>query len=56
MNNKIAHEHLINILGYDPLTGVFIWKVRPANWMKEGQIAGVKDPEGYRRIMKSGGR
>lgn len=34
-------------LDYDPLTGVFRWKVRPSNNMQIGAVAGCESSQGY---------
>lgn len=40
--------HVIRVrLGYDPLTGVFRWKVRPSNNVQIGAVAGCESLQGY---------
>lgn len=36
----LDHQILLDQLSYDPLTGVFIWKISPARQVKAGSIAG----------------
>lgn len=38
---KITHQTLTDVLGYDPATGVFTWKVARSNRVKVGSRAGV---------------
>lgn len=35
------------LFNYDPLTGVFSWRVSPCNFIKAGSAAGHASPEGY---------
>jgi len=42
MPSKISQEYLKSVLDYDPVSGIFIWKVSSANNQHEvGSIAGV---------------
>lgn len=45
----ITQQKLKELLHYSPETGIFTWKVRPANRVKVGQEAGSYSG-GYRRI------
>jgi hypothetical protein len=45
---------LVEFLSYDPSTGVFRWKKRPANRVKVGAEAGSLDKYGYRVVMLRG--
>lgn len=47
----ITHERLVALLSYDPETGVFRWKQRTSNRVKEGAVAGRDNGNGYRRVM-----
>lgn len=38
---KLTHEHLLDVLDYDPATGIFLWKVARSNRVKIGSRAGV---------------
>lgn len=39
-NHSITHEKLLSALEYNPATGVFVWKIRPAKNVSVGSIAG----------------
>lgn len=38
---ELTHEMLTDLLDYDPVTGIFVWKVRRSNRVKVGSRAGV---------------
>jgi hypothetical protein len=50
---SLDQARLKDLLHYDPLTGVFIWKVRIGNQIK-GAIAGSTDSHGHRQISIDG--
>jgi HNH endonuclease/AP2 domain-containing protein len=52
---KPTAERVRELLDYNPLTGVFLWRVSPANNTPAGTIAGA-DCDGYRLIRVAGGR
>lgn len=45
-----THEYVTSVLGYDPETGVFSWKVSNSNRIKVGDRAGVVARNGRRYI------
>lgn len=47
---KISHERLLQVLDYDPATGIFRWKIRGSNRIHVGDQAGVVNAKGYRFI------
>ena len=54
----VSREEVVRLLDYDPVTGIFIWKVRTAICVKIGAEAGSVFVNGngkpYRRIMIKG--
>jgi hypothetical protein len=52
--NTITNERLHELLNYDPETGVFTRKVRTANCIHIGDVAGYKRPSGYISIWIDG--
>ena len=50
MNEKerrLSHEHLLEILDYDPETGLFTWKKQMSPKALKGSVAGTHDGDGY---------
>lgn len=48
---KLTHERLLELLDFDPATGVFVWKVARSNRIKAGSRAGVVHrPSGGRYV------
>lgn len=47
---ELTAERLRELLSYDHETGVFIWRIRSAQRMHIGDIAGCRHIEGYRHI------
>lgn len=53
--NDLSAERVRSLLAYDPVTGVFRWKVRPAQHVALGSVAGHVDTQrGYRLIVIDG--
>ena len=46
----LTAERLREVLSYDPLTGVFLWKVSTSRRVSVGSVAGYTDQDGYLRI------
>jgi hypothetical protein len=46
----VTHRRLLELLTYDPLTGLFRWRIRPSGRIGAGEIAGNINPEGYRSM------
>ena len=51
---KLTQERLKELLGYDPETGVFIWKVANTNRIRVGGVAGYLHHSGYLNISING--
>lgn len=47
---ELTAEKLRELLHYDPEIGIFTWKVRAANRVKVGNLAGCQNNEGYLQI------
>jgi hypothetical protein len=51
----LAHQQVLDALEYNPATGIFRWKIRPAKNVKAGTVAGGKSYSGgYRYIRLNG--
>lgn len=53
-NDALTHEQALAMFDYNPETGALTWKVRKANCIKVGAIAGAVTSEGYRRVEVDG--
>ena len=49
-----ARIRVAELLDYDPLTGIFVWKVGQSNRAQKGSRAGTNRGGGYRRIAIDG--
>lgn len=45
--NDLTAEYLRKLLHYNPETGIFVWKIKPANCVQPGAIAGSIVTDGY---------
>jgi hypothetical protein len=52
--NHITHERLLELLEYDPDTGIFKWKVNRKRLAKVGTTAGSINGSGYIHISVDG--
>ena len=52
--NVLNQENIKKALDYNPLTGVFIWKVSNKSAVKAGDMAGCLDSDGYSIIRVFG--
>ena len=50
----IKHDRLLELLGYNPDTGLFTWKVARKRLAKLGTEAGSTNGSGYRQISADG--
>jgi len=46
----LSQKRLKEVLNYDPMMGVFTWKIQRCGKGRIGQVAGCKDSAGYIRI------
>jgi hypothetical protein len=51
---KITHARLLEVLEYNPATGVFVWKKALSRRVKPGDIAGCAAHRGYRLVKVDG--
>ena len=51
---KLTHARLLEVLDYDPLTGIFTWKVNTGKKQLAGKQAGTVDLKGYIAISIDG--
>jgi len=50
----LTQERLKELLHYNPETGIFIWLISKAKWLKAGDIAGCIRSDGYISIRSDG--
>jgi len=56
-SSKLSTSELKKLLHYDPLTGIFIWLVKPSNLVEAGARAGSwNEAAGYRYLTVRGKR
>lgn len=51
---KLTHARLLEVLDYNPLTGIFTWKINTGKKQLAGKQAGTIDPKGYVAISIDG--
>jgi hypothetical protein len=51
----LTHERLLELLAYDPVTGIFTRLTKSGRW-QAGDVCGWKNGNGYIRIELEGGR
>jgi len=44
---ELTHQRLLEVLSYDPVTGIFTWRVALARRVRVGDVAGGKREGGY---------
>lgn len=49
--HKVSLKRLVELLSYDPITGLFRWKVRMSDRVGPGDSAGTLYPDGSRYIL-----
>ena len=54
IKNDLTYADVSGVLDYDPITGVFRWRVNRGRGVKAGDVAGSHDSQGYRQIGISG--
>jgi hypothetical protein len=52
--SSLSAERLREVLHYDPLTGIFSWRVKTAARIKVGDVAGSINKHGYRYVHFDG--
>jgi hypothetical protein len=50
LTETLLYQRLLDVLNYNPETGVFIWKIQLSGKGKIGSVAGCVTPSGYRQI------
>lgn len=53
-DRKLTARRVRELLIYDPLTGLFLWRVNRTGSARAGTIAGTLDTDGYRQIRIDG--
>ena len=54
MSEKLTQERLKELLNYDPVTGVFTWRVTTGNGVQAGDVVGCIRPKGYVQVSVDG--
>jgi hypothetical protein len=50
INGTLTHARLLEVVYYDPATGVFTWRIRVAKNIPIGRRAGSVEPSGFRYV------
>jgi len=53
-DRPLTHERLIEALQYDPITGLFLWRITASPKAVAGSVAGTINKRGYRIIRIDG--
>ena len=53
-STPLTIKRLREVLDYDPLTGVFVWRIRTSSRAGQGDVAGFGDGKGYIAIRLDG--
>lgn len=51
VDSGLSHARLLEMLSYDPLTGIWRWRIRRGGSAMRGQIAGYLRKDGYLQVI-----
>jgi hypothetical protein len=52
----LSHADVLHLWTYDPITGVFRWRIKPSKSIETGAITGSRDADGYLQLCYQGKR